>query len=455
MEIQRFETEYAGKKVIIESGRLALQASASVTVQMGGTVVMATVMMSKEAAKVDFFPLMVDYEERYFAAGKIKGPRFSKREGKPSAEAMLIGRMVDRGVRPLFPSKMRNDIQVICLPLSLDYENKPDIAAILAAATALHISEIPFDGPVAGVRVGIVNGHYLVNPTADELEFSDLNLVVVGDGERITMVDCDAKEAKDDEVAEAFKIAMEAMGPMAKFIDGVRSKIGKPKATEEELIYADEVAPEDQQAMEEIKKEALQHLDKYLFNTPIGSKGERKEILHNLEQILIDKFKTRFITEAVSEDAAKEHVQDLLSSFFWDFIEEQVTLAILDRDQRIDGRELDQVRPLNAEVGVLPRTHGSGLFSRGETQILTAVTLGAPFDELSIETMERDGAKRYFHHYNFLPYCVGEIKPIRGAGRREIGHGALAEKALGPVLPKEEDSTAHHRWGQPVHPHLR
>ncbi len=439
MEINRFETEFAGKKVIIESGRLALQASAAVTVQMGGTMILATAMMSNKARDVSFFPLMVDYEERYFAAGKIKGPRFSKREGKPSSEAMLISRMIDRGFRPLFPQEMRNEIQIICLPLSLDYENKPDIAALLAAAIAVHISEIPFDGPIAGVRVGFINGHFLVNPTADELECSDLNLVVAGDGDRITMVECDAKEAQDHEVTEAFKIAMEAMGPMASFIDEIRSKIGKPKASEDDLIFANEVSPEDQQAIEEIKKEALQHLDKFLFNRPIGSKGERKEILHDLEELLIDKFKTRFITEAQEEEAAKLHVKDLLGGFFWDFIEEQVTLAILDRDQRVDGRKLDQIRPLSVEVSVLPRTHGSGLFNRGGTQILTAVTLGAPFDELSIETMESDGAKRYFHHYNFLPYCVGEVKPIRGAGRREIGHGALAEKALAPVLPKEED----------------
>ncbi|UCG69248.1 MAG: polyribonucleotide nucleotidyltransferase [Thermoplasmata archaeon] len=439
MENHRFETEFAGKKVIIESGRLALQASASVTVQMGGTVVLATVMMSNEAREVDFLPLMVDYEERYFAAGRIKGPRFSKREGKPSAEAMLIGRMIDRGLRPQFPQDMRNDIQIICLPLSLDYENKPDIAAILAAATAIHISEIPFDGPIAGVRISLANGHYLVNPTADELEFSDLNLVVMGDGDRITMVDCDANEVPDEDVARAFKIAMETMGPMASFMEDIRNKIGKPKATGDQLILKGEINPEDKEIIEDIKKAALSHLDEYLFNTPIGSKGERKAILHNLEDILVEEFKAKLVTPERDEEAAKEHVKGLLGGFFWDFIEEQVTLAILERDLRVDGRKLDQLRPLSSEVGVLPRTHGSGLFSRGETQILSVLTLGAPFDELSIETMENDGVRKYFHHYNFLPYCVGEVKPIRGAGRREIGHGALAEKALGPVLPTEED----------------
>jgi polyribonucleotide nucleotidyltransferase len=439
MASNRYETEFAGKKVIIESGKLALQASAAVTVQMGGTVVLATVMMSSEARDVDFLPLMVDYEERYFAAGKIKGPRFSKREGKPSAEAMLIGRMIDRGLRPQFPQDMRNDIQIICLPLSLDYENKPDIAAILAATTAIHVSEIPFDGPITGVRVALANGHYLVNPTADELEFSDLNLVVMGDGERITMVDCDANEVPDEDVVKAFTIAMEAMAPMAKFIDEIRSKIGMPKASGDDLILKGGFAPEDQGVIEDMKKTALTHLDKYLFGTPVGSKGERKEILHKLEDILVEEFKSRFVTPQRDEEAAKQHVKEILGGFFWDFIEEQVTLAILEKDMRVDGRKLDQLRPLVAEAGVLPRTHGSGLFSRGETQILSVVTLGAPFDELSIETMENDGIQKYFHHYNFLPYCVGEVKPIRGAGRREIGHGALAEKALGPVLPTEED----------------
>ena len=439
MQHHTFETEIAGKKVIIESGKLATQADASVTVTMGGTVVMATAEMTEQPRELDFFPLMVDYEERYFAGGKIKGPRFSKREGKPSAEAMLIGRMIDRGIRPLFPQKMRNEVQVICLPLSLDYENKPDVAAILAAACALHISPIPFDGPVAGCRVGLIEGHFVVNPTAEELEESDLNLVVMGDGERITMVDCDGSEPTDGEVAEAFRVAMETMGPIAAFIEDMRTKIGIPKATDDELFFADEVPEEDHKVIEELKSEALQHLDKYLFSTPVGSKGERKKILHDLEDILIDKFHAQFIEQKGGEEEAKRHVTGLLKSFFWDFIEEQVGLAILDRDQRVDGRALDQVRPLNAEVAVLPRTHGSGLFSRGETQVLSAVTLGAPFDELSIETMERDGAQRYFHHYNFLPYSVGEVKMLRGAGRREIGHGALAEKALGPVLPTEED----------------
>jgi polyribonucleotide nucleotidyltransferase len=442
MKAGKFEIEYAGKKVIIETGRLAHQASAAVTVQMGETVVLATATISKEAregGELDFFPLMVDYEERYSAAGKIKGPRFSKREGKPSNKAILTGRMIDRGLRPLFLQEMRNEVQVICVPLCLDSENKPDIVAMLAACTAVHLSEIPFNGPVVGVRVCMINGHFMANPTTEELEFSDLQLVVMGDGKRITMVDCDADEIKDEKMANAFQFAMETMAPMAEFLDRIRKEVGKPKATADHLVMKSALTPEDQALVEQMKKAALPHLDKFLFNTPKGSKGERKAILKKLEDWLVESFKAKAIKPNRDEAATKEHLKKLLSKFFFDFIEEQVTLAILDRDQRVDGRKLDQIRPLKAEVAVIPRVHGSSLFNRGETQILSVVTLGAPFDELSIETMENDSTTRFFHHYNFLPYSVGEVKPLRGAGRREIGHGELAEKALAPMLASEEE----------------
>ncbi|UCE38282.1 MAG: polyribonucleotide nucleotidyltransferase [Thermoplasmata archaeon] len=440
MTFKRFETDFSGKKVIFEYGRMASQAGAAVTAQMGGTTILATATMSKEAREgMDFFPLMVDFEERYFAAGRIKGPRFIKREGRPSNEAILIGRMIDRGLRPLFPQDMRNDVQVICLPLSLDHENKPDIVAILAACCAVHISNIPFDGPVAGVRIGLVNGHFIVNPTADELEYSDLQLVVMGDGERITMIECDAREIKDGEAKSALGMAMEVMAPQAQFLDKIRNEVGMKKASSEELIFKSDYSPEEKVTIESIKKAAIPHLDKYLFNTPKGSKGERKEIIKELEKTLVDEFSKKLSSPERDEEATKEYLENLIEGFFYEFIEEQVTKAILDRDQRVDGRKLNQLRPLSSEVAVLPRTHGSGLFSRGETQVLSVVTLGAPGDDLSIETMELDGTKKYFHHYNFLPYCVGEVKPIRGAGRREIGHGTLAEKSMRPVLPPEEE----------------
>ena len=437
-EVKRYETEIEGKKIIVETGKMARQASAAVTVQMGETVMMVTAQISKEARDIDFFPLMVDYEERYFAAGKIKGPRFSKREGRPSNEAVLIGRMIDRGLRPLFPQNMRNEVQVICLPLCLDHENRPDIVAMLGACIALHISEIPFDGPIAGVRLGMSGGFPIINPTIDEMEYSELQLVVMGDGKRISMVECDAAELSDQEMLKAFDMAFEVMGPLAKFIDDIRKDIGKPKLTEDQLTMKGGLNEADQAVVEQMKEFCVPHLDKFLFNTPKGSKGERKLILKGLEDKLMEEFKPKFVKAKGGEDEAKAYVKNLIGSFFFDFIEAQVTKAILEKGQRVDGRSLDQIRPLGSEVGLLPRTHGSGLFNRGETQILSIVTLGAPFDVQSIETMESDGTKNYFHHYNFLPYSVGEVKMLRGAGRREIGHGALAEKALVPVLPEME-----------------
>ncbi len=439
MKIQNFSIDYAGKEVIFETGRLATQTSGSITARMGDTVVLATVNMSKRGRDINFFPLMVDLEERYAAAGRIKGPRFSKREGRPSSDAMLVSRKIDRGMRPLFRQEMRNDIQIICLPLSLDYENKVDIVAMLAACAAVHISAVPFDGPIAGVRIGMVDGEYVVNPTEEQLEISDLDLMVMGDGERITMIDCRTKDLPDDVVKGAFPVAYEAMGPMAKFFEEIREKVGVPKATDDELILKKGTEPEDAEIIEEMKGFAMGHLDKYLFNQPVGSKGDRKDILSAVEEKIVAEFAPKAVTEDRNEEAAVEYIESLIKAFFFDFIEEQVTLAILDRDQRVDGRALDQIRNLEADVAILPRTHGSGLFSRGETQVLSTVTLGAPGDKLSIETMDTDDERKYFHHYNFLPFSVGDVKPLRGAGRRDIGHGRLAEKALDPVIPEPLD----------------
>ncbi len=439
MKAKRYETDYAGKKVIIEHGKLSTQASAAVTAQMGETLILAAVTMSDSAREsINFFPLMVDLEERYYAAGEIKGPRYTKRPGRPSDDAILISRMIDRGIRPLFPQDMRNEVQVICLPLSLDQENKPDVVAMIAACTALHISKIPFDGPITGVRVAMVNGDYIINPTVEELEFSDLNMMVMGDGERINMVDCDAQELTDVDVAKAFQKAMEAMGPMAKFIDGIRKDIGIPKVPDDKLVMKVRYDKAEEKLIKDIKKAAVPHLDKYLFNIPKGSKRERKEALKDLKEKLVDQFWKK-APDIKEEEEARNYMDKLLGSFWYEFIEEQVSLAILKNEKRVDGRKIDEIRPLDAEVSVLPRTHGSGLFTRGETQILSTVTLGGPYDELYIETMETEGSEKYFHHYNFLPYCVGDIKMLRGAGRREIGHGALAEKALRPVLPEVED----------------
>ncbi len=438
-EIKRYETEIEGKKLIVETGKMGKQASAAVTVQMGETVVMVTAMISKNARDIDFFPLMVDYEERFFAAGRIKGPRFTKREGRPSNEAVLIGRMIDRGLRPLFQQKMRNEVQIIILPLALDHENRPDIVGMIGACIALHMSEIPFDGPIGGIRLGMSGGFPIINPTIEEMELSDLELVVMGDGERISMVECEAKELSDAEMVKAFDAAYEVLGPLAKFIDDIRKDIGKPKLTDDQITMKGGLDEADDAIVEEMKAAAMPHLDKFLFNTPKGSKGERKKILKGLEEMLIEQFSPRFVEEKGDEEAAKKHVKKLIGAFFFDYIESEVTQAILQKDLRVDGRKLDEIRTLKSEVGILPRIHGSGLFDRGETQILSIVTLGAPFDVQSVETMESDSIKNYFHHYNFLPYSVGEVKFLRGASRRDIGHGTLAEKALVPVLPELED----------------
>ncbi len=440
MSIHTYTMEHAGKTITFETGKLALQANSAVSVQIGETLVLATVTMSKQARDaVDFFPLMVDYEERYYAAGRIKGPRFAKREGRPTNDAILTGRMIDRGLRPRFPSKLRNEVQVICYPLSFDGVNKPDVVAMLAAGAALHISNIPFDGPVVGIRVGRINGEFIINPNVEEIEQSDVQLVVQGDGERISMIDCDTQEIKDAELITAFEVALNAMAPLAQFIDKIRSEIGIEKLKPEELIWEDDYTEEEAKLVNDLKEMMLPRLDKFLFNTPKGSKNERKEILESLKNEAIQELKPRLVSENRKETEAEEYLTVLMNRFFLDFIEDQVSKSILNQDRRVDGRKLDEIRELNADVGILPRTHGTGLFTRGETQTLTIVTLGAPGDELSMENMEENGTKKYFHHYNFPPYCVGEVKPLRGAGRREIGHGALAEKALRAVLPSEED----------------
>lgn len=440
MNVQKYTMEHEGKTITFETGRLAAQANAALSVQVGETVVLATATMSNSAREgIDFFPLMVDYEERYYAAGRILGPRYAKREGRPGDESILTGRMIDRGLRPRFPHDLRNDIQVICYPLSFDGENKPDVISMLAAGAALHISDIPFNGPIAAVRIGRIDGKFIVNPTLEEIERSDLQLVIQGDGDKVSMVDCDAEEIQDEDLVAAFDVGLRAMAPIIEFIKKLRTEIGVEKVKDEDLIWSTTFNEEELKLVNDLKQMMLQHLDKFLFNTPKGSKGERKEILEGLKKWVIQAYKPRLINENRTETEAEEYLAELTDKFFSEFIEEQVSKAILDRDQRVDGRRLDEIRELSAEVGILPRTHGTGLFRRGETQVLSIVTLGAPGDELSMENIEEEGTKKYFHHYNFPPYCVGEVKPLRGAGRREIGHGALAEKALRPILPENED----------------
>ena len=440
MNIQQFTCDVAGKTLTIETGRYGPQSDAALTVKLGETVVLCSANMSPSAREgMDFFPLMVEYEERYYACGRIKGSRFTKREGRPSLDAVLTGRSIDRGIRPLFDQNMRNEVQVICMPLTFDEANKPDVPALIGGCMALHLSTIPFDGPVAGVRIGYIDGRYIVNPTVEELETSTVDLLVTGDGSRITMVECDCNEAPDDVMVGAFEEAMKALGPLCAFIEDVRQQIGKPKAKREDLKFTGELAPEEKVVADRLKERMIPHLQTYVFNQAHGSKGERKEIMKEMKELVVNDMAKEYVNQERDEEAAKAYLKGILGKCFQTFIDEQVTRALLDREQRVDGRKTIDIRHLAADVAVLPRLHGTGFFRRGETHILSVVTLGAPGDTLIVESMEDDIKKRYFHHYNFPPFSVGEVKKLRGAGRREQGHGMLAEKALRPVLPTLEE----------------
>jgi polyribonucleotide nucleotidyltransferase len=424
MQEKKWTLQLGGRELTVSTGVLAGQADGAVTVRYGDTVVLGTAVMSRGASKImGYFPLMVDYEERYYAAGKIKGSRFIKREGRPSEDAILSGRAVDRTIRPLFDSRMRNEVQVIVTTLSYDGENDPDLVAMIAASAALSLSSIPWQGPIGAVRVGLSNGgsDFILNPTTDERKDARLDLLLSGTAEKINMIEAAASEIPEETMAEAFAFGFEALQKIALFLDGIRKESGKEKA-EAAMLRGDE-------AFEEAVRTAYREagLAEALYLRPKKAMQER----------------LREIETAVSEMAAErypdqENRSELLSLLFDEVADQVVHENILEHDKRPDGRGLTELRPLSSAVGVLPRTHGTGLFTRGETQALTVTTLGAPGDELVIDTMETDEKKRYMHFYNFPPYSVGEVKPMRGPGRREIGHGALAEKALVPVLPSRE-----------------
>ncbi|MBI4600038.1 polyribonucleotide nucleotidyltransferase [Candidatus Uhrbacteria bacterium] len=433
--VQRYETEVAGKKLILETGKLAMQATAAVTCQYGETVVLATVVMSNPREGVDFFPLTVDYEERLYAAGKIKSSRFIKREGRATDEAILTGRLIDRSIRPLFPTGVRNEIQVIITVLAVDQENDPDIPAIIGAAAALMLSSIPWDGPLSGIRVGRIDGEWVLNPSYEARAKSELDLFVAGTGEKVLMIEAGAHQVPEDVMADAVEFSMEHNGRICAFLQEIQEEIGMQKKTAAELTKKE---TGDDEAEEEISQsmwdKARQWLDEkvpeYLTADTKVTKSSRKAAVAKLKQDLDAYLKA----EQVGKEKRKTIVEIVN-----DLAEKEITRAILEEGKRVDLRAFDEIRPLSAEVGILVRTHGSGLFARGETQVLSIATLGSPGDEQTLDGMEEVGKKRYMHHYNFPPYSVGEAKPMRGPGRREVGHGALAEKALMPVLPTKEE----------------
>ena len=423
-EEKKWSLQLGGRELTIATGLLAQQASGSVTVRYGDTVVLAAATMSKGASKISgYFPLMVDYEERYYAAGKIKGSRFIKREGRPSDDAILSGRAVDRTIRPLFNSRMRNDVQVVVTTLSYDGENNPDTVAMIAASAALTLSDIPWSGPIGAVRVGMAeNGSLILNPSAEESQASALDLLLSGTQDKINMIEAAAKEVTEEKMVEAFQFGFEAIQKITQFIESVRAEVGKEKSTPALLRGSDEF---ESQVKATFLKEGL---DKALYLLP---KKAMEEAMTEISMKV-----SAWAKETFPE---QESLGELLTLISDEAADEIVHENILKSEKRPDGRKLTEIRPIWCQVGILPRTHGTGLFTRGETQALTVTTLGAPGDQMVIDTMETDEKKRYIHFYNFPPYSVGEVKPMRGPGRREIGHGALAEKALIPVLPSKEE----------------
>jgi polyribonucleotide nucleotidyltransferase len=413
---QIVEAEIGGRRLTIERGRFTEQANGVVTVRYGDTVVLVTACMSPEPnEEVDFLPLTVDFEERLYAAGKIPGGYF-RREGRPSQDATLSSRLTDRPLRPLFPSGFKNEVQIVITVLSADQENNPDILSLIGASAALGISDIPFRGPVGATRVGYIDGEFVLNPTFTQLLHSELDVMVAGTKEAVTMLETGAKEVSEDIVIEAIKLGQEANQKVIKLQEELRQNCGKPKME----FKGEELSPEVQQASSAIVK------DRFPQGVCWGDKNEQKAILNSLKEELSGRLGEGFHQREISSALNSE-------------LKAGIRNSILEKGLRPDGRGLSQIRPIACEVGSLPRTHGSALFSRGETQVLTIATLGSLREEQLIDTLSQEESKRFIHHYNFPPFSTGEVRRIGSPRRREIGHGALAEKALLPVLPSEDD----------------
>ncbi len=433
MQEKIFSTEWLGRTLTIKTGKLARQTNAAVTVQYGDTVVLATVVESREEREgVDFFPLMVDFEERLYAAGIIKGSRWIKREGRPSDEAILTARMIDRSIRPLFNEESRRDIQIIITVLSADQVNDFDIVSLVAASAALSISGVDWKGPIGGVRVGRIDNRLVFNPTYEEREKSDLDLIVAGTPEKVIMLEAGAQEVTEEDVLLAIKAGQKELAPAIELIKQMQKEIEIKKEETNNILSEEEKEKEQEEAeiMSLAKKWLSENVGSILFKQLRRTKEERKQAVQEIKEKL-DEY-------LIKHNIGKDHRQKVISSLVKKAIEKEVSELILREKKRIDGRALDEIRHLETEAGVLPRIHGSGLFSRGETQVMSIVTLGPPGVEQLLEGLEGSGTKRYMHHYNFPPYSVGETRPMRSPSRRDIGHGALAEKALLPVLPEKE-----------------
>ncbi|MBI2913182.1 MAG: polyribonucleotide nucleotidyltransferase, partial [Chloroflexi bacterium] len=410
-----FEREIGGRTLSLEVGRVAGLADGAVTVRYGDTVVLVTACMSREQrAGIDFFPLTVDFEERLYAAGKIPGGWF-RREGRPSTPAILTARLTDRPLRPLFPKGMRNDVQIIITALSADQENDPDILSIIGASAALAISDIPFDGPVAGARIGYIDDQYVVNPTFAQLKDSALDLVVAGTRDAVIMVEAGASQVPEAVMLEGVRLGQQVNAEIIALQDEMVARLGKPKRSFEFAGVPDEV----RQAVADFAAARS-------WDLLAAAKDERQELMAQRRQELL---------EALGETYPGEQLKAALE----EVLKQTVRERILRDGARPDGRRLDEIRPISCEVALLPRTHGSGLFTRGETQVLTIATLGSMGEQQRLDGLEPEETRRFLHHYNFPPFSVGETRPLRGPSRRDTGHGALAERALLPVIPDEEE----------------
>lgn len=409
-----------GKKLKLETGRLAKQANGAVQVSYGDTVVLCTATASHDAKELDFFPLTVNYEERLYAVGKIPGG-FIKREGRPSEKAILAGRLTDRAIRPLFPEGFRNEVQIVNIVMSVDQDCSPEIAAMIGTSAALGVSDIPFDGPIGGVIVGRVDGKFVINPPRAELEKSDIYLVVAGTKEAIMMVEAEAKQVPEEVILEAIMFGHEEIKKIIEIQEELIAKAGKEKMEVE--LY--EVDPE-------IEREVREYAQCRLLEAiMVAEKQARQEAIDKVNEETIEVF-----TEKYEEEPEKlRDVQEVLQRI----VKEEVRRLITEEKIRPDGRRLDEIRPIECDVALLPRAHGSGLFTRGQTQALSVCTLGALGDVQILDGIDLEELKRFMHHYNFPPFSVGEARPLRAPGRREIGHGALGERALEQVIPDESE----------------
>ena len=420
---RKFETELAGRKLTVETGRVAELANGDAIIHYGDTVVMVNVTASKEPREgIDFFPLSVDYEEKLYAVGKIPGS-FQKREGKPADKAILTSRAIDRPIRPLFPKDFRNDVCVVATVLSVEQDNSPEVCAMIGASVALSISDIPFGGPTAAVNVGYVDGQIVINPTVAQREHSRLKLTVAGTMEKVTMIEAGADEIPNDTMLDCIKAGHEEIKKLCKFIEGIKEEVGKPKFEYVSFATDKDVYAEIKENFKERMYQDVQAVDKEVRDANMDKLAE------DIQAYFVEKYGEEE-TEAKSTEIANS---------IHDLEKECVREMIFKEHKRPDGRRIDEIRPLSCEVGVLPRVHGRAIFTRGQTQVLSVVTLGTKSEEQELDGLDEEESKRYMHQYNFPSYSVGEARPSRGPGRREIGHGALAEKALVPVIPSEDE----------------